>query len=343
MNNKLVLKLIISTCCAFLQLLLFQIPSLADCRSDCKDTLWFCNGYWELACYYYPPSCLDYALEESCFPNYYECLDRCDDDGDVVWHINDNCPNDYNPSQENGDEDIFGDVCDNCPAITNPDQTDSDGDCKGDVCDAFPDMYDPTQSDSDSDEIGDTCDNCPDHVNPDQGDNDLDGVGNTCDPDDDNDDICDPSQSDQTCTGSDNCPYIPNGSGGGTCVRGDYIGASCMIPRGNRWECGTNGFCSMDQEDTYPPQGNGIGDACDCECDFDCSGGVDANDVTAFLRDFGRSTFFNPCTNGNPCNGDVDCNTSVDAFDVNKFLEDFGRSPFFNQCPPCVAGDWCVY
>ena len=51
------------------------------------------------------------------------------------------------------------------------------------------------------------------------------------------------------------------------------------------------------QEDTFPPQGNGIGDACDCECDFDCSGGVDANDVTAFLTDFGRSTFNNPCNN----------------------------------------------
>jgi len=97
------------------------------------------------------------------------------------------------------------------------------------------------------------------------------------------------------------------------------------------------------QLDTYPPQGNNIGDACDCESDFDCSGGVDANDVTAFLTDFGRSTFFNPCTNAVPCNGDVDCNANVDANDVTMFLEDFGRSQFFNPCPACVAGDWCVY
>jgi len=97
------------------------------------------------------------------------------------------------------------------------------------------------------------------------------------------------------------------------------------------------------QLDTYPTQGNGIGDACDCECDFDCSGGVDAIDVTAFLTDFGRSTFNNPCTNASPCNGDSNCDVNVDALDVDKFLEDFGRSQFFNPCPDCVAGDWCVY
>ena len=97
------------------------------------------------------------------------------------------------------------------------------------------------------------------------------------------------------------------------------------------------------QEDTFPPQGNGIGDACDCEADFTCNGNVDAEDVGAFLADFGRSTFNNPCTNGDPCNGDFDCNVNVDALDVSKFLEDFGRSVFNNPCPACVAGAWCVY
>ena len=33
----------------------------------------------------------------------------------------------------------------------------------------------------------------------------------------------------------------------------------------------------------------------------------------------------------------------VDAEDVTKFLEDFGRSQYNNPCPQCVAGDWCVY
>jgi hypothetical protein len=97
------------------------------------------------------------------------------------------------------------------------------------------------------------------------------------------------------------------------------------------------------QEDSYPPQGNGIGDACDCESDFDCNGAVDAHDVTAFLGDFGRSSFFNPCTNANPCYGDFDCNYNVDAADLYTFLEDFGRNQFFKACPACTAGPWCVY
>jgi hypothetical protein len=97
------------------------------------------------------------------------------------------------------------------------------------------------------------------------------------------------------------------------------------------------------QEDTYPPGGNGIGDACDCEADFDCDGDVDADDVEAFLVDFGRAALNNPCATGNPCNGDFACDTDVDADDVEKFLEDFGRAPLNNPCPACVAGDWCSY
>jgi len=97
------------------------------------------------------------------------------------------------------------------------------------------------------------------------------------------------------------------------------------------------------QEDTYPPQGNGIGDACDCECDFNCDGNVDATDVDSFLFDFGRNQFNNPCTTGSPCNGDSNCDSNVDATDVTKFLEDFGRNQFNDPCPDCVVQDWCVY
>ena len=93
------------------------------------------------------------------------------------------------------------------------------------------------------------------------------------------------------------------------------------------------------QEDTYPPGGNGIGNACDCEGDFDCNGTVDASDLTSFLSDFGRSGFFNPCTDADPCHGDFDCNVNVDADDVTKLLEDFGRNQFNNPCPACAGGD----
>jgi hypothetical protein len=70
-----------------------------------------------------------------------------------------------------------------------------------------------------------------------------------------------------------------------------------------------------------------------CEGDFDSNGNVDADDVSAFLTDFGRSIFFNPCTNNDPCNGDFLCDSDVDSEDLAVFIEDFGRSMFFNPCP----------
>lgn len=97
------------------------------------------------------------------------------------------------------------------------------------------------------------------------------------------------------------------------------------------------------QEDTYPPQGNAIGDACDCEADFACDGDVDGSDVSSFLVDFSRSPLNNPCTESNQCSGDFDCNGSVDAGDLDIFLGDFGRSIHYNPCPACQAGDWCIY
>ena len=92
---------------------------------------------------------------------------------------------------------------------------------------------------------------------------------------------------------NDNCPNHPNGLLLGTCIYGT-IGETCT----SNEECdleGGDGFCSMDQEDSYPPGGNGIGDACECEGDFNKDGNVDAADVTIFLQDFGRSEYNNPC------------------------------------------------
>jgi hypothetical protein len=82
---------------------------------------------------------------------------------------------------------------------------------------------------------------------------------------------------------------------------------------------------------------------CECEGNFDGDLDVDAEDVNEFLSHFGRSQFFNPCTNQDPCSGDFTCDADVDADDVTKFLEDFGRSQFFNPCPMCTRDPWCVY
>lgn len=97
------------------------------------------------------------------------------------------------------------------------------------------------------------------------------------------------------------------------------------------------------QEDSYPPQGNGIGDACDCEGDFDCDSDCDGTDAATFKEHFGRSQFQQPCTNGDQCKGDFDCDVDVDGTDAAGFKIDFGRSSFNDPCPACTVGDWCVY
>ena len=128
-------------------------------------------------------------------------LTCCSDaDEDLVCDQNDNCPNDWNPTQEDMDGDGVGDPCDNCPQIENPGQDDHDGDGVGDLCDNCPDDFNTSQQDSDSDGLGDVCDvcpfdptndvdndgicglddNCPTVYNPGQEDDDQDGQGNVC-------------------------------------------------------------------------------------------------------------------------------------------------------------------
>jgi len=151
-----------------------------------------------------------------------------DIDGDGVVNWEDNCPDIYNPLQEDIDNDGIGDVCDydldndgvnddidNCVDIPNSDQTDNDGDGMGDVCD----------DDDDNDGILDIDDNCPFISNFDQLDEDSDGIGDVCDlvePDEDDDGIADIW---------DTCLNIPNAfdnmSGGAFFP--DTVNISCDI------------------------------------------------------------------------------------------------------------------
>ena len=98
------------------------------------------------------------------------------------------------------------------------------------------------------------------------------------------------------------------------------------------------------QEDSYPPGGNGCGDACECEGNFDDDYDQDGTDASTFKGDFGRSKISgNPCSNALPCKGDFECDTDVDGTNASKFKSDFGRSKLQTPCPNAVSEPWCVY
>jgi hypothetical protein len=167
----------------------------------------------------------------------------------------------------------------------------------------------PNQEDRDEDGIGNVCDNCPDDYNPDQSDHDEDIIGDACDD----------------CTDTD----------------GDGYGNPGFPNSCDEDNCPDN--YNPGQEDTYPPGGNSIGDACECEGDFDCDGDVDDSDAATFKADFGRSLVNDPCTNESQCNGDFDCDGDVDWSDAAIFKSDFGRNALKNPCPPCAERPYCVY
>jgi len=76
------------------------------------------------------------------------------------------------PAQaQDADCDSVDDASDNCPANFNPTQEDIDGDLLGDRCD----------DDKDGDLVLNDADNCPKDVNATQDDLDADGVGDACD------------------------------------------------------------------------------------------------------------------------------------------------------------------
>ena len=182
---------------------------------------------------------------------------------------------------------------------------------------------------------------------------------------------------------SDNCPEVQNGPYAGTCTRGtvgescigngdcgadgfcsmdqedadgDGVGDLCDdctdTDNDGYGNPGFTSICEMDncpndhnpgQEDIYPPQGNGCGDACECEGNFDGNDNQDGSDAFVFKVDFGRNSYESPCENINPCNGNFNCDDDVDGSDAFIFKEDFGRGSYNNPCPNCVTVPWCVY
>jgi len=103
---------------------------------------------------------LGYTTREEVFERVFTWLGwiEGDSDGDGFPNSVDNCPMDYNPSQDDADGDEVGDLCDVCPGFD--DNADADNDGLADGCDNCPDDYNPFQEDSDGDGVGDACDLC---------------------------------------------------------------------------------------------------------------------------------------------------------------------------------------
>ncbi|MFQ5498222.1 MAG: thrombospondin type 3 repeat-containing protein [Candidatus Zixiibacteriota bacterium] len=297
---------------------------------------------------------------------FYRQCDSTDIDADGLIGCDDNCPNDYNPGQEDFDSDGTGDVCDpcpfdpdndfdsdglcgdidNCPNAHNPGQEDSDGDGTGDACDICPGFDD--SADADSDGIPDSCDICPGF--DDAIDSDGDGVPDGCD-------MCE-GVNDSLDTDADgvpdNCDMCP---GFDDAADDDSDGApdSCDICPGFDDFADFDGDGAPDSCDNCPTlfnasqsdaDGDGIGNSCDM-CPFDPENDTDADSVCAGVDNC--PTDYNPGqedTNGDGVGdacccvgqrGDVngDGLSAPDIVDLSYLIDFLWQG---GDTPPCPNG-----
>ncbi|RLE38926.1 hypothetical protein DRJ17_02405, partial [Candidatus Woesearchaeota archaeon] len=183
--------------------------------------------------------------------------DRCDEDSPY------NNQEQYNPEtnttyyvQPDFDGDGLPDIFDNCPDVYNPDQNNSDiilygvDDGIGDACQ---EIFNIPAIDSDDDGILDSDDNCVYTPNPDQSDFDGDAVGDVCDPCPDNPD-CD---GDGVCDGPIDVYAVPEGICDNKQIVNDCFEIFDQSQCENSYVPGANG---MNDQCSWNPDGFDIGD-----------------------------------------------------------------------------------
>ena len=86
-------------------------------------------------------------------------------------------------------------------------------------------------------------------------------------------------------------------------------------------------ICQKNQEDSFPPGGNGIGDVCECYSDSNCDGKVNLVDLVTTKTEFLRSD----CDDPIPCDADFNGDGKVNLADLVIIKAEFLRS----DCPAC--------
>ena len=231
-------------------------PGTCNCCAG-GDGMGCDDQFCETAVCHLDSFCCNVAWDEDC-NHEAEALCLCCR-GDGVGDVCDNCPQSFNPKQEQGD------ACDCCPGGF---PGCADGDCRNAVCNADPyccyavwDGFCDQRAVFDcpccaGDGVGDTCDNCDEVGNPDQQDADRDGPGDAC----------------------DNCPTVSNPGqqdydpACNCCSGGDALG--CNDDHCEGAVCDVDPFCcEVDWDGICDGEaacicvccmgGDGVGDACD--------------------------------------------------------------------------------
>ncbi len=266
--------------------------------------------------------------------------------GGAVLGCDDNCPQAYNPGQEDLDADPNG------PAP---------GDGVGAACDSCKDHYNPAQLDRDGDNMASLAERI---LGPFQPDLDGDGVGDPCDPDEDGDGIVDDVDPNTVvpmpCTGGatsgcdDNCPrtFNPQQQDADRDGFGDACD-NCSLVRNGKCELagllcdqdrdGDEEQEERDESNQMDTDSDGIGDACDnCPairngncltdaalCDQDPNGPAEDLEVDACGFDRGFLLDSDGDGTGDACERDIDNDDielkSLDPSDPNA------------ERPSCIA------